>query len=420
MSTGKKGSAPEVVDLLSSLTFASNETTMSLKNVRLHLRIFRRLSLAVENQAQPAYEGSALWYFDRNEELFGRRSAEAGLQESTRWLDAFQASLVDLSDLQVAAKNLHILLLRGTVLKLCGRQVTEHARALVLYTRVPQALLPRFPVYKPMLESFEDLEAFHKSWPAGLHPDGTAVDTSAVPAYPIFAQESLEKLVQEVLLPTLQGKRHNALMSGGPALAVQYVKDALPELERLYAVETAPAMAKTGNRRPAGETNDGGREEDDDSDVGVISEEEGAALLKEYKKATDTLLNTMAEDFVSRNVIFFNREMHGKSLAEKIGAQPMIQDGASRLWFFNAGLDCTRDPPRSMSPWRMKACVDEDQLRGLITNIFTLYRFKTRPASFHRQHRSHQSSLMLDLASDTIVLHHVICIIARPTYGWMH
>ena len=54
------------------------------------------------------------------------------------------------------------------------------------------------------------------------------------------------------------------------------------------------------------------------------------------------------------------------SLHRKIEAQPMIKDGASRLFFFNAGTDATKDPSKRMSTYRMKASCDEDHLREMI------------------------------------------------------
>ena len=67
IASGKTGSAQQVADMLGQLRFASQETQMGVKNVRLHLRILRRCSLAVKDQSAPKHEYSALYYFERNE-----------------------------------------------------------------------------------------------------------------------------------------------------------------------------------------------------------------------------------------------------------------------------------------------------------------------------------------------------------------
>ena len=56
---------------------------------------------------------------------------------------------------------------------------------------------------------------------------------------PVFGQESLEQLVQEILAPLYQGKRHQALLGAQGALSVPFVKDILADLELLYHAETA-------------------------------------------------------------------------------------------------------------------------------------------------------------------------------------
>lgn len=105
--------------------YANNETRMSIHAVRLHLRILRRLSLAVLDQTEPKYHGSALYWWDRNEELFGRKGKEVLLQESSRNFDQFVAAVSDFDDLRNVSETLHIMLLRGYSLKLSGRQVAE-------------------------------------------------------------------------------------------------------------------------------------------------------------------------------------------------------------------------------------------------------------------------------------------------------
>lgn len=118
-----------MVDLLESrkTVWANAESKLTVHNVRLHIRILRRLSLAVVDPAVPVYHESALYFFDRNEEIYGRRSKEMVLQESPRYFDSFVASIPEPADLRNAAETLHVMLLRGYNLKLSGRGVTETA-----------------------------------------------------------------------------------------------------------------------------------------------------------------------------------------------------------------------------------------------------------------------------------------------------
>ena len=85
------------------IKWADNDTKMTIQNVRLHLRILRRLSMAVVDETAPNYQDSALFFFDRNEELWGRKSSEVQLQENTRSLDTSQAALPNLQDLRTAS-----------------------------------------------------------------------------------------------------------------------------------------------------------------------------------------------------------------------------------------------------------------------------------------------------------------------------
>ena len=138
---GKPSTAMDVAAFFerSGTKFANQDTTMKLGGLRLHVRILRRLSMAVLDPADPKYEFSALYYMDRNEEIFGRTSQQMTMQESNRIFDSFCSALADLSDLRLACEALHILLLRGFPVKISARTVTETARVLPLYSKIPQA-----------------------------------------------------------------------------------------------------------------------------------------------------------------------------------------------------------------------------------------------------------------------------------------
>jgi hypothetical protein len=123
------GSAQSVMALLvkKNIKFANQETMMTLHLVRSHLRILRRASMAVSDTSNPTYEYSALYYLDRNEEVFGRRVQEVAFQESVKYLDGFIAAIPDAGDLRNTMETVHYLLLRGVQLKLTGRSTAETA-----------------------------------------------------------------------------------------------------------------------------------------------------------------------------------------------------------------------------------------------------------------------------------------------------
>ena len=92
--SGSSAAAPQLVTMLenSGIRWANAETKMNIYGVRVHLRILRRLSMAVVDSTQPAYQDSALYYFDRNEEMWGRKAPEVQMQESVKYFDSFQAN----------------------------------------------------------------------------------------------------------------------------------------------------------------------------------------------------------------------------------------------------------------------------------------------------------------------------------------
>ena len=118
------------------LQWASKDSTMSLYNVRLHLRVLRRLSMAVADPAAPSYTHSALHYFDRNEEIWGRRTFQVVLQESPRYLDAFTGAIPDLGNLRLVAEALHVMYLRGYNVKPSGRQAADTAKSILTMCKV--------------------------------------------------------------------------------------------------------------------------------------------------------------------------------------------------------------------------------------------------------------------------------------------
>ena len=327
---------------------------MTVSNIRLHLRILRRLSLAVLDPSSPAYPESALYFFDRNEEIFGRKAPQVLLQESTRTFDCFQSALPNLDDLRMAATNLHILLLRGYNVKMSQRGIGELAKGLVLYSKIPAALIPRFPKYTDLLAHFVDFKTFHLKYPVNLSLEGTAVDDC--PEYPVFASESLDKMLNEVLVPLYTFKKHSGVLGGGAPLSIAWVKAILPELEQIYAQECArESMSLSGTKSTAGVDN----LQESESSV-PVTDEEAKELEGLYEKKKADCLTTMATEFVHKNAVLLHWNQN--QVIDQLMAHPLCQDGAAKLFTWQAGLDATKDPMGRQSVYRMKACADEQRM----------------------------------------------------------
>ena len=334
------------------IKWADNDTKMTIQNVRLHLRILRRLSMAVVDETAPSYQDSALFFFDRNEELWGRKSSEVLLQENTRSLDTFQAALPNLQDLRTASECLHILLLRKANIKLVGRGIADLAKGLALYNRIPEALVPRFPKYKDLLSDFSCFRNFHQKYPFGRDFNGTEIEDTA--ELPVFAAESLEKLTSEILIPVFMGKKHSSLLGGGAALGVGFVKAILPDLELLYNQECASDSMRV-NAHSATATQVQG-----DSDMATpVTQEEAKELESLYQKKKQIELNNMATEFLNKNGFML---LWGQKVVDDLSAHALLKDGAAKLFMWNAGLDATKDPPGKMSCYRMKASADEERM----------------------------------------------------------
>ena len=131
MSNGA-ATAVEVAEVLESVQCASKETKVTATSVRMHLRVLKRLSMAVADQANPVHEKSGLWYLEKCQEIWGRKTPQTALNGSVRQLDAFAAACVDSNELQMGCEAHFYLALRGNVTKLSDRTVGVYARACVL------------------------------------------------------------------------------------------------------------------------------------------------------------------------------------------------------------------------------------------------------------------------------------------------
>lgn len=399
--SGKQGTATQIEELLTEhdIIFSNKETKMTLINIRLHLRVLRRLSMAVVDQRKPSYEQSALYFFDRSEEVFGRRAPEVALQESTKAMDAFQAGIPDLDDLRVASETFHIMLLRGYNIRPAARQTSEVARSLVHYTKIPAALAPRFPKFAAHLVDFVSLRTFHLKYPHGKDLEGNDLPEQK-PEYPIHASECLDKLVQEIFIPLMTFKKHQSLLASSSPLALPWVRDLLPVIEQMYIAELKPdiklSVASSDQDMP-------------DIEIEPVTEEEADALRKKFNADKDRLMDTMASEHLARFVVFL--EWGAENLVEKVNQQPMMRDGAARLFMFNAGTDCTKDPPMHVSPWRMKGMADEEHLSTcievatkLLTDADTIMLISGRNSLIYKDMRKKILDLKPKLSSKELVM----------------
>jgi len=287
---------------------------------------------------------SGLYYMDRNEEVWGRVHPNCILQENLRSLDLFVGTNPDPEDLRVTCEALHFVQLRGHTLKFSGRTCGDQAKALLMYSKIPKSLLPRFPQYATQLMDFEDIAKFHAKYPVNLHADGTVVRV-ACDEFPVFAQSSLDKLLTDVLVPLFTFKKHSGLHTGVAALSIPFVKELLPELEQLYKSETATIAL--GESKPRGDVH-----EDAASILEIISDEEGAKLLAAFQAGVGKLEEAVALEVYKKNIVAFHRGEAG--LLDKIDKLPMMNDGSVKYYMWNAGVLAAKDPRRHQSPYKMK------------------------------------------------------------------
>jgi hypothetical protein len=226
------------------------------------------------------------------------------------------------------------------------------AKALVIFTKIPPALIMRFPMHSKLLEEFSTLKKFHLSYPAGKKLDGSDVEATEKREFPVYGAESLDKLVTDVFGPLMLGKRAQSLVGATLPLGVSFIREALPTIEQMHASEGSPHAFKSGGGGSTAAAEVGVMVEE-----ASISQEEGAKLKKDYDVLVDLELVQLAKEYLTKNVLMVH---WGQSVLDVISQQPMLQDGAARLWHFNGGLDATKNPPKAYSPWRMKGSIDED------------------------------------------------------------
>ena len=81
--------------------------------------------------------------------------------------------------------------------------------------------VPRFSMYSKLLDDFATWKQFHKKYPVNRTFEG--IPPSNLRVLPPFAQESLERLINEILHPLYTFKKHTSLMGTNQALQLPFV-----------------------------------------------------------------------------------------------------------------------------------------------------------------------------------------------------
>lgn len=128
-----------------------------------------------------------------------------------------------------------------------------------------------------------------KAFPIGKHFGGIDV-TEEPEEIPLFAQGSLDKIVQLIILPIYQHKKHNCMGANGSVLTLMFIKELLPELEQAYNIEVQAVASATSITSAAGTCATG------EDITATISPEEGASLEKAWKTTEAELLEQFANE----------------------------------------------------------------------------------------------------------------------------
>ena len=133
----------------------------------------------------------------------------------------------------------------------------------------------------------------HACFVAIFMPDKGIPMPSEPPEYPMYAQQSLDAVVQGILIPVMTHKKHNSLQGGTSALTINFVKEALPGIEQMYQLESAARVSAQVGETLAAE--DAMASVEDTKQIN-IPPDEGRQLEKEYEKIKKELIDEMAQD----------------------------------------------------------------------------------------------------------------------------
>ena len=150
-------------------------------------------------------------------------------------------------------KNLHILLLRGyRPFGSIGRggHTQEVARALALYSSIPEVLIPRMERYQEQIKPYASLSAYHKNFPKGLDEEGEEITITV--QQPIYNLESLGTAVSELFVPLCTYKKHATLLVEKPGkhpAEIVFVKKLLDDIDHKYKLELPAGQQITKSER---------------------------------------------------------------------------------------------------------------------------------------------------------------------------
>ena len=203
------------------------------------------------------------------------------------------------------------------------------------------------------------MKAFHVRFPKGLDITGLPVPEDEEIEYPIFAQESLEKLAHQLLIPLMTFKRHMALTGRCAPLALPFVKELLSELDARYQEDIAH-HTKMGT---------GGRADDTQAAAQAdheieLSDSEAKQLEQEEARTIEKEIDAIAMGILKKHVVLYHHQEKG--LENKFSSQAMMKDGSMRLWVWSSGTQTGKDPRKHQSPYRMKGSADDEILTQCI------------------------------------------------------
>ena len=132
----------------------------------------------------------------------------------------------------------------------------EVVRGIAYQNKALKEIIESFPAYKDQLEDFVCLESFHKKYPVGKMETTdelgqTWKDVEDPPPIPAFGKESINMLIDNLLVPILNGSKRwsfeTAAKEGKPLLLIPFIADAWPSVNAKYQEETqAPGPSRAG------------------------------------------------------------------------------------------------------------------------------------------------------------------------------
>ena len=152
---------------------------------------------------------------------------------------------------------MYISAIRGNpYLNLTVRSAHEIMRGIAYQCKALKEIIAQFPAYRDQLQDFISLEAFHLKYPVGKQETKdqlgrTWVDVTDPPQIPAFGHESINMLLDNVLVPILNGSKRwsfeQAAKASQPLLLNPFIAEAMTAIKAKHAEETtAPGPTRAG------------------------------------------------------------------------------------------------------------------------------------------------------------------------------